>query len=315
MGRALSVIMPCYNEATGMQRHTEEMLKYLEKLTLPYELILVNDGSTDRTASILDNLAAQYPRVKVVHHNRNLGRGAALRTGFAAANNDFVFTFDADLTYAPNHLETMLRALEEQKADIVMGSPYHKGGTATNVPGFRLLISRLGNKVLTMSSPFTVMTCVLRGYRKEALDSLALFADGKEIHLEIISKAQDLNLKIVEVPAHLHWHEKAGKHVGRRSTFKLVGQSIVHLQYLFSETPFLILGVIASVLILCGFGIGVFMVSEWLNHRLVPDRPLVTLMVILLIAGLQTLLFSLIANQNRSLRRDLIQTQSLIKKK
>jgi dolichol-phosphate mannosyltransferase len=313
----ISVIMPCYNEEHGIKANAQEMLSYLEGFGYPYELILVNDGSVDSTAHIIDKLAASNQHVIAAHHRRNRGRGAGLRTGFAQATGDFIFTFDADLSYAPYHIERMLYALEKQKADIVIASCYNKKGTVKNVPFFRAFMSRWGNKLLTMGSKLTVITCVVRGYRKEVLDSIELFSEGKEIHMEIISKASDMNYRIVEVPADLHWRKSKQLHKApaRRSTFKLVGQSLMHLQYLFTETPFLLLGVLAALLIIAGLIIGGFIISEWLKHSLVPDRPLVTLMVILLIAGLQVMLFSLLAQQNRSLRREIIHTQSMIKKK
>lgn len=315
----LTVIMPCYNEAGGIKEHALEMLGYLEQFGHPHELILVNDGSSDETGKVLNRLAAAHSAVKAAHHDRNRGRGAALRTGFAHATGDFVFTFDADLSYAPSHIKAMYDALLRRNADVVLASAYHKHGSVRNVPRFRAFVSRMGNRLLTLGSPLTVITCVVRGYRREVLDSIELFSDGKEIHMEIISKASDMGFTITEVPANLHWRvdksKKAPKGDGRRSTFKLVSQSIMHLQYLFTEAPFVLLGILAALLICSGLGIGVFIISEWLHSRLVPDRPLVTLMVILLLAGLQVLLFSLLASQNRSLRREMIRTQSMILRK
>jgi dolichol-phosphate mannosyltransferase len=313
----LTVIMPCYNEEHGIKSHALEMRSYLESLKQPYELILVNDGSSDGTKDVLNSLASKYPEIKAYHHERNRGRGAGVRTGFAHATGDYVFTFDADLSYAPSHIKTMLDAFQKTKADIIIASCYNKKGSVKNVPWFRALISRWGNKVLTLGSPLSVITCIVRGYRKEVVDSLELFSEGKEIHLEIISKASDMGFRIAEVPAHLEWRKEKRKEVKsttRRSTFKFTAQVLSHLQYLFTETPFIILGFLAVVLIISGLGIGAFVISEWLNARLTPDRPIITLMVILLIAGLNTLLFSLVAQQNRSLRREIIHTQAMIKR-
>lgn len=311
---AISVIMPCFNEAAAIEKNAGEMERYLKTLGRPYQLILVDDGSTDSTPRILDSMRSST--ITVAHHYRNRGRGAALRTGFDAATGSYVFTFDADLSYSPDHIKSMLAELE-RGADVVLAAAYHAQGRVENVPFFRAWISRMGNRVLTIGRPLTTVTCVVRGYRKEVVDSLALFSEGKDIHLEILSKAEDLGYRVVEVPARLKWRATkmvAGQSGARRSTFKLFAHVTSHLQFLFTDAPFVLLGATAAALIIAGLGIGIFIISEWLKHQLVPDRPIITLMVIVLLAGLQTLLFSLLASQNRSSRRELVRTQALIRR-
>ena len=315
----LSIIMPCFNEEGGIQKNVEEMFHYLKDLGKSFEIILVDDGSTDKTPIILDQLA-RSPYIKAVHHPKNLGRGAGVRSGLAASSGDVVIPFDADLSYAPNHIPSILEAIQKQNADMVIVSAYHKQGSVKNVPWFRALVSRLGNKLLTAGSEFSVITCIVRGYTRRVIDNLEFFSDGKEFHLESFSKVQDMGFKIIEVPGRLHWRKKAKvktkkskKTAKRRSTFNFVKQSAAHLAYLVSEIPFMFLGIIATVFILGGLAIGGFVIAEWVRGTLAPDRPIIILMVLFLVTGLITLLFSMVANQNRYLRKEMVRTQSMIK--
>src|SRR3989339_865987 len=115
--RSLSVFFPCYNEEENVHKTADKALGVLEKLGIDYEVIIVNDGSSDRTAQIADQLAAQNPRIRVVHHPVNRGYGAALQSGFRAAKKDFVFYTDGDGQFDFAELPPLLPLME--KFDIV----------------------------------------------------------------------------------------------------------------------------------------------------------------------------------------------------
>jgi glycosyltransferase involved in cell wall biosynthesis len=94
--KSLSVFFPCFNEQDNIERVVKSTVDCLRPLNIDYEIIIVNDGSKDNTAQVVDALAAGDNRIKAVHHKTNLGYGAALRSGFAAATKDFVFYTDGD---------------------------------------------------------------------------------------------------------------------------------------------------------------------------------------------------------------------------
>lgn len=207
----ISIVVPAFNEADSIEKNLAEIEAYMAGYAGngTWELVAVNDGSKDGTLSILNRLAHEKPWLKVVDLVFNYGRGKALRAGFECASGDRIVTLDADLSYAPYHIERMLGKLEEENADIVVGSAYGKDGTVQNVPRKRLWLSRVGNLILSymFSGGITVLTCVARAYKSEFIKQLDLHSDDKEIHLEILAKSKILRAKIAEVPADLCWRE------------------------------------------------------------------------------------------------------------
>ena len=206
----ISVIIPAYNEEGVIEDNINQVAEFLfrhQGRDRDFEIIVVDDGSSDHTGEVLDRLAEERPYLTALHHPRNLGRGRGLRTGFEHASGRFVFTLDADLSYTPDHIARMLEPLRSGRADIVLASAYHPQGSVANVPRGRALVSRMGNKLLALSLniKLNTFTCVVRGYNREALEALELFSDDKDIHLEIIKKAKILGLKVMEVPANLKW--------------------------------------------------------------------------------------------------------------
>ncbi|RMF06287.1 glycosyltransferase family 2 protein [Candidatus Woesearchaeota archaeon] len=312
----VSVIIPAYNEEGVLQRNVEEIISTLSAAPWSWEIILVNDGSSDNTGKVMELLSRKYKQIRAFHHPFNRGRGAAMRTGFDNAGGDIIVTLDADLSYSPRHVTALVAAIEKSNADIVQGSPYMKGGRAVNVPFFRLFLSRMGNKILTLSfgHDLTVVTGILRAYRRHVLDSLNLKSEGKDIHLEIMSKALDLGFKVKEIPAVLRWRKvkKNGK-PARKSKFKLARLLSEHLAFTFSETPFLLLGSVGLLFVLAGLLLGFYIIYLWLHATLDPTRPIVYLMVLLLLSGIQGLMFAFLASQNRSQRRELIIIQSQLR--
>lgn len=258
----LSVIIPAYNEEQVIVRNITEVAEYLYR-TLgrekAFEIIVVDDGSTDQTGQVLQLQAAERPYLRVFRHSDNYGRGRALRTGFEHVSGSFVVTLDADLSYSPDHIARMLAPLERDEADIVLASAYHPEGSVMDVPWKRALISRMGNWLLARSlsdQKLNTLTCVVRAYKKEVIDTLELFSDDKDIHLEIINKTRMLGFRIAEIPAQLRWKPEkrtTGKKGLSLKTF--LGMSSRHLFFnflfrpsLLSMLPILVLGMIVLVL-------------------------------------------------------------------
>ncbi|HUV67520.1 MAG TPA: glycosyltransferase family 2 protein, partial [Sedimentisphaerales bacterium] len=109
---SVSVFFPCYNEQGNVGRTVENALRVMEKLDADFEIVIVDDGSSDDTGRIADEIAGRDNRVKVVHHERNLGYGAALQSGFAAATKDLVFYTDGDGQFDMNEMPPLLPLME-----------------------------------------------------------------------------------------------------------------------------------------------------------------------------------------------------------
>ncbi len=116
----ISVFFPAFNDAGSIEYLVGTALEILPTLTNDYEVIVVNDGSTDSTAAVLEELSRKDPQVRIIHHERNLGYGAALRTGFRQARKDLVFYTDGDGQYDVRELATLRHLLTDQ-VDVVNG--------------------------------------------------------------------------------------------------------------------------------------------------------------------------------------------------
>ena len=163
---------------------------------------------------LLDNLASKDKFLRVVHHQTNLGRGRGVRTAFREAKGEFLILLDADLSYAPEHIAKLLEPLKRDEADITIASPYHDKGVVRNVPFTRLFLSRWGNRILSKSykNNIKTVTSIVRGYRREVVDQLELINDEKDLHLELLYKAELLGFRLKEIPAKLIWRDrKRGK--------------------------------------------------------------------------------------------------------
>jgi glycosyltransferase involved in cell wall biosynthesis len=306
----MSIIIPMCNEEANVERTAREVARVLDELTPDWELLLVDDGSTDGTAEAASRLSQGEHRIRVLSHGANLGRGQALRTGFAAAKGRFVFTIDCDLSYSPEHIREMHAELAGAgRPDMVIASPYMKGGRAEGVPFFRLATSRLGNLLLSfaLGGAVKTITGIARGYRKTTIDSLDLSSSGKEIHLEIVSKALAVGYRILEIPAVLR-----GRHKGK-SKMKLRVTTLSHLLFSYYEKPLIFFGVAGLILILLGIIGGAWIIVMWQQGMLNPSRPLMTLVVILLLGGIQILSLGFVGSQIASMRRDIFRIQSQTK--
>ena len=303
---SVSVVIPAYNEEDNITTTIARVSQVLESLGGDWEIIVVNDGSTDRTLEIVNQIATEDPRARLISYTPNTGRGRALRTGFAHAQGDIVVSTDADLSYEPKYIVDLVNELKNDTSiDLVIASPYMKGGRTEGVPFGRLLISKIGNRILSlaMNGNMKTITGIFRAYRRSVLESLELESEGKEIHLEILSRALAVGYKVKEVPVVLKGRKKG------RSKFRFRGTAVSHLLFSFYERPMIVFGIIGLALLGLGFLGGVYITILRFQKTLNPERPLMTLVVILLLAGMQILSFGFVSIQIGSLRKEMYRIQ------
>lgn len=225
----ISVVVPAYNEEAVITTNLSTLCRYLEQLQDMYrwELILVNDGSSDATGELAEAFAEGRDNVLVLHHQTNLQLGQALRYAFSHCRGDYVVTFDCDLSYAPSHIGQMVTELRATNAKIVIASPYAREGRTTRVPFSRRFLSKSANRFLaTMArGDITTLTGMVRAYDGTFLSTLNLRSMGTEINTEILWKAQLLGAKVVEVPAHLDWTFSQTGGARRRSPISLASST------------------------------------------------------------------------------------------
>jgi glycosyltransferase involved in cell wall biosynthesis len=195
----LSIVIPCFNEVETVDRlvHRVENAPFGEK-----EIILVEDGSTDGTREKVRNeIAPRKPFLKVLYHDRNQGKGAALRTGFQAATGDIVIVQDADLEYDPNDYPRLLAPLLDGRADVVFGSRF-SGGDPHRVVYYWHMV---GNRILTTLSNMltninlTDMETCYKVFKREIIQSITIEEDRFGFEPEITAKVARLDCRIYEV--------------------------------------------------------------------------------------------------------------------
>ena len=222
----VSIVIPGYNEEAIVVKNLTTICKYMAGFNKDYnwELIFVNDGSRDKTGLLADEFARSNPNVRVIHHPVNLNLGNALKTGFAHAKGYYTITMDLDLSYDTYHIWKLLETLESTKAEVVVTSPYMKGGKVTAVPFVRLIMSRVVNRFMRFAAQekLHTYTGMVRGYRTEFLKNLNLKTKDYEINPEILYKAMILRARIIEIPAHLDWTEQNKLGAKRTSSMNIL---------------------------------------------------------------------------------------------
>lgn len=197
----LSVVMPVYNE----QRTLREIVAQVLAVPIPKELILVDDGSKDASRTILAELAAAHPELRVFEHPQNRGKGAALRTGFEQARGAVVIVQDADLEYDPRDYPVLLAPILRGEADVVYGSRYL---IDERDPGRERdhFYHYFGNRVLTFCSNLftglnlTDMETCYKCFRREVLRDLRIQSRRFTVEPEFTAKVARLPVRIHEVP-------------------------------------------------------------------------------------------------------------------
>ncbi len=302
----ISVVVPMFNEQENVKNTLDRLTQALDSIPKTWEIIVVDDGSTDQTKKLVKDYSHFNRWVKLISYPINQGRGKALRVGFAHAQGKIICTTDADLSYDERYILQMIEILDKNPdVDLVVGSPYAHGGEAEGVSLFRLLLSKWGNKILgfAMKGGLSTVTGVLRAYHKECISSLELESDGKEIHLEILSKALSMGYKAKELPATLKARTKG------KSKFKFKATAVSHLIFSFFEKPIILFGAIGLFMLFLGFVGGTYIIYLWQKGTLNPNRPLMTLIVLLIVAGIQVLLFGFLGTQIVHLRKELYKIQ------
>lgn len=209
----LSVIIPCFNEEEVIPHLAQELKPVLQELRKSYhtELIMVDDGSTDKTQALLQEHFGSEKETKIVQHSVNMNLGAALRTGISHASGDFVVTIDSDCSYHPRVIIDLLKVMDK-KTDIVTATGLHPQGEHRGTRKYHMFLSRSAAGIyrLLLGSNFYSATSMNRLYRRKVLDNTKFESNSFSAVSEILAKSLLQGYKLKEIP-YLNQKRKFGK--------------------------------------------------------------------------------------------------------
>lgn len=287
----LSVTIPVFNEEDNLDRLCSGLVPVLERLDMPWEVIFVNDGSSDASAGVLDALAARDSRLKVIHFRRNAGQTAAMMAGFEYARGDIIVPMDADLQNDPQDIPLLLGRLREGY-DVCSGWRKDRHDHSLT----RVLPSRVANWLISKVSGVRLHDygCSLKAYRRDVIKGVRLYG---EMHRFIPIYAHWLGARVTEVPVRHHPRIAGKSAYGLERIFKVLFDLVV-VKFLdrYAQKPMYVFG---------GFGLLNFLVSLaaglWAVYLKFWDgvsfiqTPLPLLVVMSAITGVMCILLGLVA--------------------
>lgn len=204
---SFAVVIPMFNEETGAQRCIEAVCAQLAKLPNRCKLIVVEDGGSDKTRQILENIGPSYQNLEIIYHKENKGYGRALMTGAASAaagGFDYVLFMDSDLTNDPADIPKFVAEMAHQ-VDVIKATRYSDGGGVQGVPWYRVLISRIGNSVASALFHLPLSDCTngFRAVKLNLLQQISLKENGFSLIMEELYRLKPLAKSYGRVPVTL----------------------------------------------------------------------------------------------------------------
>ena len=281
----ISLIIPVFNEEENLKALQQEIIEALEKLRGRYdsEIVYVDDGSSDRSFSILKALREKDPRVKIIRFRKNYGQTAALAAGFDNASGDVVITMDADRQNDPNDIPLLLEKVNEG-FDVVSGWRKNRKDPFIN----RRLPSMMANGLISIITKVHLHDygCTLKAYRKNVIKNINLYG---EMHRFIPAIASWLGVTIAEVPVN-HRPRVAGKSKYGISRTVRVILDLITVKFLlsFSTRPIQFFGLLGIISGGVGILIGLYLsILRYVFSQSIGGRPLLMLAVLLILIGVQ----------------------------
>ena len=287
----ISIIIPCYNEAQNLERLISRVILAMNSLARPYEVIVVDDGSTDKSLDVLKKITSNKPFMKTVVLRRNYGQTAAMMAGIDYSTGDIIIPLDADLQNDPDDIPSLLAKIDEG-FDVVSGWRKNRRDNAIkrNFPSF------VANKLISWISGLHLNDygCSLKAYRREVIKDVRLYG---EMHRFIPIYASWLGAKVTEIPVRHHPRLHGKSKYGLERTLKVILDLMV-VKFLASSAhkPIYLFGGFGLVCLLSAFLAGVY--ALWLKIFQAVSfilTPLPLLVVLLGLSGFVSIFMGLIA--------------------
>ena len=290
----LSIVIPLLNESESLPELCEWIRKVMDENAFSYEILMVDDGSTDGSWDVIKNLGAGNPAIHGIRFRRNYGKSAALFCGFEQVRGDIVVTMDADLQDSPEEIPALVKMIREDGFDVVSGWKQHRKDN----PITKNLPSKLYNAIARRITGIKLhdMNCGLKAYRKDVVKNIEVYG---EMHRYIPYLAKNAGFcRIGEMPVH-HQKRKFGKSKFGMDRFVNGFLDLLSLWFLstFGKKPMHFFGYSGIFMFLTGFVITVWIIATKLIHqaqgvryRAVTDQPLFYLALLAVILGVMLFL-------------------------
>jgi glycosyltransferase involved in cell wall biosynthesis len=291
MAPDLSVVIPIKNEAPNIPNLYREFTDALEAWGRPYELVLIDDGSTDESFTLLSDLQARDARVRVIRFRRNFGQTAAFAAGFKFARGRLIATADGDLQNDPRDLPRMVELID-QGQDIVCG--WRKDRKDTFVT--RRLPSMMANRLISWATGVQLHDygCSLKVFRAEVVKPLKLYG---EMHRFLPAIASELGVSISEVVVNHRARQHGKSKYGLSRTVRVI-LDLLTVKFLlnYSTRPLQIFGLVGGTMLCLGLGVSAVLAYERLfGHQSIANRPLLLFGILLIFTGVQLVTLGLLA--------------------
>ncbi|GAA4791137.1 glycosyltransferase family 2 protein [Olivibacter ginsenosidimutans] len=294
----ISIIVPLYNEVESLPELLAWIRRVAQEHRLSYEVVMVDDGSTDGSWELLETLKASYPEIYAIKFRRNYGKSAALNVGFAASSGDVVITMDADLQDSPDEIPELYRRIKEEKLDLISGYKQKR-----HDPLSKTLPTKLFNAVTRKMShiPLHDFNCGLKAYRKEVVKTIEVYG---EMHRYIPVLAKWAGFTKIGEQVVKHYPRKYGHTKFGFSRFVNGFLDLLSIFFVgkFSKRPMHFFGTMGVLSFFTGFVLTIWLIADKLvsiakgtHYRNVTDQPLFYIALVAIIVGTQLFLTGFIA--------------------
>jgi glycosyltransferase involved in cell wall biosynthesis len=294
MNPQLSIVLPIYNEAESLPHLLDELVPALEALGQTFEIICVDDGSTDNSFDELKRLRDQDKRVRIVRFRRNFGQTAAFAAGFDRARGEVIITMDADLQNDPADIPHLLAKIDEGH-DVVSGWRVNRWQEGFGAMLTRKLPSATANWLISTGTGVSLHDygCALKAYRREVIKSIKLYGD---LHRFIPAIASYIGVTVAEVPVNYRSRKFGRSKYGLGRIIRVI-LDLLTVRFLlsYSTRPIQIFGLLGLLTFALGVLIGIYLSFMKLAYGIaLAERPLLLLSILLVMIGVQLVTMGLL---------------------
>ena len=304
----ISVVIPLFNEQNSLEELTKKIAQIIDGMKLKYEILLIDDGSTDNSWIKISKICGINPNIKGIRFLKNFGKSQALSAGFKASKGDFIITMDADLQDDPNEIPELYRLVKEEKFDLVSGwkKVRHDSYFSKNIP------SKVFNWAARVTSGIKLndFNCGIKAYKKDLINQIKL-TGGMHRYIPVLAKNAGYS-KITEKVV-IHHPRKYGKTKYGVDRFIKGFLDLITLWFLdrFGRRPMYFFGLMGSIMLLLGFIFSLYLGIDKViinpGGRLIAERPQFYVALTTMILGSQFFLAGFLAeimlrNRNHKLR-------------